>query len=141
MQGWSPPSGLGPLLASVTGVATVDATLGHFYNDPAPNPKIAALAPAVLRLAAAGDAAAAALAIDSASGLLDLAVSVAAKVFPGAPAKSLRAGLSGSILTHPVIAQALAARSPFNLKLVDEPAIEGVRRLLIRKIEGGAACP
>jgi len=141
MQGWSAPSGLSPLLGSVTGLATVEAILGYFYSDPAPNPKIAALVPAVLRLAAEGDPAASALAIESASGLLDLAVSVAAKVFPGAPPDSLRVGLSGSILNHPVIAKALAARSPFNLKLVDEPAIEGVRRLLNRKIEGGAACP
>ncbi len=121
LQGWSAPSGLGTLLQSITGFAAVDAILGHFYGDPAPNPKIAALAPAVLRLAAEGDSAARAIAFDSASGLLDLAVSVAAKVFPQKPAGSLRAGLSGSLLNHPVIFQALADRSPFR-RLVERPA-------------------
>jgi glucosamine kinase len=130
LQGWSAPSGLGALLQSITGLAAVDAILGHFYGDPAPNPKIAALAPAVLRLAAEGDSAARELAVGSASGLLDLAVGVAAKVFPQKPADSLRTGLSGSILNHPVIFQALAARSPLSLTPVDAPPIEGVRRLL-----------
>jgi N-acetylglucosamine kinase-like BadF-type ATPase len=132
IQGWEPPSGLGPLLQSATGLATNEAILGYFYSDPAPNPKIAALAPAVLSLAAAGDASARTLAIDSASGLLDLAIRVAARVFPQTPAASLRAGLSGSLLTHPVIAEALTARSPFPLTPVTTAPIEGVRRLLLK---------
>jgi len=131
IQGWESPSGLGPLLQSATGLATNETILGYFYNDPAPNPKIAALAPAVLSLATAGDATARALAIDSASGLLDLAIRVAARVFPATPAASLRAGLSGSLLTHPLIAEALTARSPFPLTPVTAAPIEGVRRLLL----------
>jgi hypothetical protein len=42
------------------------------------------------------------------------------------------AGLSGPILTHPVVAPVLAARSPLPLAPVEGTPIEGVRRLLLR---------
>jgi len=132
MQGWGAPSGLGEVVRAGTGLTGADAILRHFYTSPAPNPEIAALAPAVLSLAAKGDPAARALVLDSASGLLDLAVQVAGKLFPNAPAGTLRAGLSGPILTHPLVAQALAARSPFALMPIGDPPIEGVRRMLAR---------
>jgi N-acetylglucosamine kinase-like BadF-type ATPase len=135
IEGWRAPSALGALLREVAGSASIDTILGYFYNDPAPNARIAAVAPAVLRLAAGGDPQARAVAVESASGLLELAVSVAATLFPGLPPSSLRAGLSGSILTQPVIAEALAARSPFTLRPVDAAPIEGVRRLLTRLAE------
>ena len=130
MQGWAAPSGLGPLVREATGCATTDAILGGYYNDPAPNPRIAALAPAVLGLAAAGDEAAREIVIGSACGLLDLAIGVADRLFPGTDRRTLRAGLSGSILTTPLVATALAIRSPFPLTPVDQPPIEGVRRIL-----------
>ena len=103
-----------------------------FYNDPAPNQKIAALAPALLRLAAEGDTTVAALVVDCAAELLVLATRVATKLFPGVPLDSLRAGLSGALLTHPAVAPALAARAPFPLVPIGAAPIEGVRRLLVR---------
>ena len=132
IQGWMAPSELGKLVLATTGLTGVDANLRHFYPERPPQPQIAALAPAVLRLAAGGDAIARALVVESVSGLLDLAIGVAGKLFPGAPAGSVRAGLSGAILNHPVAREALAARSPFALKPIEAPPIEGVRRMLAR---------
>ena len=132
LQGWKAASRLGKLLGETTGLAGGDANIRHFYTGTVPNPQLAALAPAVLRLAADGDAAAAALAVESALGLLDLAIDVAAKLFPAAPPHSVRAGLSGPILNHPAVLPALTARSPFLLAPITAAPIEGVRRLLAR---------
>jgi N-acetylglucosamine kinase-like BadF-type ATPase len=135
LQGWAPASRLGPTVRDHTQLGELaDAGMitRYFYSDHAPNQKIAALAPAVLRLAAEGDYTAHLLIIDSASELLDLAVRVAAKLFPETPADELRVGLSGSILTHPVVQDALVPRSPLPLLPVIGTPIEGVRRLLAR---------
>ncbi len=135
LQGWSPPSRLGPTIRDHTALgpaADAGAITRFFYQHPEPNRQIAALAPAVLRLASEGDQTAHALALESAGELLALANRVAAKLFPGTPLDSLQAGLSGPILTHPVVAQALAPRSPLPLVPLDTPPIEGVRRLLLR---------
>ena len=135
LQGWAPASRLGPTVrdhAQLGDLADAGMLTRYFYTDPAPNQKIAALAPAVLRLAAEGDYTAHLLIIESASELLDLAVRVAAKVFPDTPADELRVGLSGSILTHPVVQEALVPRSPLPLTPVTGTPIEGVRRLLMR---------
>jgi glucosamine kinase len=135
LQGWAPASRLGPTVRDHVQLGeTVDASAiaRYFYTDPAPNQKVAALAPAVLRLAAEGDYTAHLLIIESVSELLDLAVRVAAKLFPDTPADELRVGLSGSILTHPVVQDALVPRSPLPLLPVIGTPIEGVRRLLMR---------
>jgi N-acetylglucosamine kinase-like BadF-type ATPase len=132
MQGWLEPSGLGALVREATGLSEGSAITRHYYDDPAPNLEIAGLAPGVLKLAAAGDPAAAAVAVDSALQLLDLAVCVAARLFPEQPSGALRAGLSGPILTHPSVMPALRARAPFPLHPVVGRPIEGVRRMLLR---------
>jgi len=135
LQGWAPATRLGPLVRDHTQLgADADATAvsRYFYTDPSPNHKIAALAPALLRLATEGDATAHALAVDSASELLAFALRVAGKLFPNTPLDTLRAGLSGPLLVHPVIAAALAPKAPFALVPLTAPPIEGVRRLLIR---------
>ncbi len=135
LQGWVPPTRLGPLVRDHTQLgaqADASAVSRYFYNDPSPNQKIAALAPALLRLASEGDATITALVVDCAAELLTLATRVATKLFPDAPIDALRAGLSGALLTHPVVAPALAARAPFPLVPISVPPIEGVRRLLVR---------
>jgi N-acetylglucosamine kinase-like BadF-type ATPase len=132
LQGWAAPSGLGALLRGHTGFADAGAITRHFYSAPHPNPLIAELAPAVLNLAAEGDSAALALVLDSTGELLDLAMRVAKKLFPGTPAGGLRTGLSGPILNHPVARSALARRSSLALHPVEGAPIEGVRRLLGR---------
>jgi len=132
LQGWAPPSGLGALVRERTGHTTAAAVSGYFYGDPATNQGVAALAPEVLRLAAAGDAAAAEAVTASASQLLALAVSVTRQLFPGPLPAAFRAGVSGHILNHPFPASVLAQLAPFPLFPVTESPIEGVRLLLAR---------
>lgn len=136
LQGWLPGSRLGPTVRDLTGLgetADAAAVTRFFYSDPNPNRKIAALAPAVLRLASEGDHSAHGLIVESAGELIELASRVVTHLFPDTPADSLKAGLSGPILTHPVVQQVLAPRSPLPLTPVTEPPIEGVRRLLVRR--------
>ena len=94
--------------------------------------KIAALAPAILRLAAERDAVAREIVLASTGELLDLAVGVATKLFSATLIPTVSAGLSGPILTHPVVHEALSARAPFTLTPITETPIEGVRRMLAR---------
>lgn len=134
-QGWAPPSRLGPAVRMHTQLdASADAATitRFFYQHPDPNRQIAGLAPVILRLASEGDPTAHQLVVDSAGELLMLATRVAAKLFPSTPFDTLPAGLSGPLLTSPVVIQALTARSPLALRAITEPPIEGVRRLLLR---------
>jgi hypothetical protein len=64
--------------------------------------------------------------------LLEIALGVADRLFPGVPPASLRVGLSGPILHHPAVQAALRDRAPFPLRPVEGTPIEGVRRLLLR---------
>jgi hypothetical protein len=61
-----------------------------------------------------------------------LAGRVAAKLYPGIALDTLPAGLSGPILTHPVVVALLTNNSPLALAPVEGSPIEGVRRLLAR---------
>lgn len=127
LQGWEEESGLGSLLRRHTGLPDAAAITRHLYANPSPNTHVAALAPAVLELAGAGDPAALGVALGSAGALLELAVRVAGMLFPnGAPA----AGLSGPILTHPAVMPELIRRAPFPLRAVAGQPIDGVRALL-----------
>jgi glucosamine kinase len=135
LQGWAPVSRLGPTIRDHTQLgdaADVAAITRFFYTHPDPNRHIAALAPALLRLASEGDPLANQLVHESTAKLLALALRVATKLFPETPLDTLPAGLSGPILTHPVVVQSLAPRSPLPLAPVEGTPIEGVRRLLMR---------
>jgi glucosamine kinase len=135
LQGWMPPSRLGPTVRDHTQLgeaADAGAVTRFFYQHPEPNRQIAALAPAVLRLAAEGDRSATVLVGESTGELLEFAVRVATKLFREIALDTVPAGLSGPILTHPVVAPALAARSPLPLVPVEGAPIEGMRRLLAR---------
>lgn len=136
LQGWAPASRLGPTVrdhSQLGAGADAGSVTRYFYADTEPNRKIGALAPAVLRLASEGDHTAHQLIVDSAGELLELGVRVATKLFPGEPVDELSVGLSGPILTHPVVLEALAPRTPLALVPVTEAPIEGVRRLLMRR--------
>jgi len=136
LQGWSPTSRLGPTVRDYTALgdmADAAAVTRFFYYDAAPNQKIAGLAPAILRLAKEGDRSATTLVVDSVGELIDLASRVATRLFPDTPADTIPAGLSGSILTQPVVLDAIIPRSPLPLTVIQEPAIEGVRQLLTRQ--------
>ena len=132
LQGWAPPSGLGPLVRERTGHSTAAAVAGYFYGDPDTNNGVAALAPDVLRLAQGGDGAAAEAVSASVLKLLALATSVTSQLFPGTLPESFRAGVSGHILNNPFAFQVLSSHAPFALSRVTEPPIEGVRLLLCR---------
>ena len=64
--------------------------------------------------------------------LLQLAEDVVAKKFAGWNRDTLRAGVSGPVLTHPAVRPILAKRSSLRLRPVEGQPIEGVRRLLAR---------
>jgi N-acetylglucosamine kinase-like BadF-type ATPase len=130
LQGWSPATRLSAAVREHTGLATAAEISRALYSDPSPNRQIAGLSPAVLQLAGEGDQPAQQVVFQSVAGLLDLAVLVAGKLFPKTPLESVPAGLSGPILTSPVVVRALAARSPLPLAPVEGKPIEGVRRLL-----------
>lgn len=135
LQGWAPPSRLGPTVRDQTQLgeaADAGAVTRFFYLHADPNRQVAALAPAVLRLAEEGDPTAQQLVAESAGELVTLATRVAMKLFPETPFDTLPAGLSGPILNHPVVRQTISARSPFAFTPITEPPIEGVRRLLLR---------
>jgi N-acetylglucosamine kinase-like BadF-type ATPase len=135
LQGWARPSRLGPTVRDHTQLgaeADAAAVTRFFYHDESPNKQIGALAPVVLHLAREGDASAHQLIVESVNELLGLALQVATKLFPGEPLDEVKAGLSGSILTHPVVLEALAPRMPLPLVPITDPPIEGVRRLLVR---------
>jgi N-acetylglucosamine kinase-like BadF-type ATPase len=132
MQGWLPASGLGALVRRHTGHADPGAVTRQLYADPSPNAGIAGLAAAVMGLASEGDAAAAVIVEESTAGLLAHAECVAEKLFPGTPAGSLRAGLSGPILTHPFVMNLLIQRSRLPLRPVSDSPAEGVHRMLLR---------
>lgn len=140
LQGWAAPSRLGPTVrdyAQLDANADAGALTRFFYHHPETNRHIAALAPAVLRLANEGDATATTLVIESATELVALATKVAAKLFPSIPLDTIPSGLSGPILTHPVIVAALTSRTPLPLVPLEGSGIDGVQRLLMR--EGEAA--
>lgn len=134
LQGWAPASRLGPTVRDHTQLVDPDAAAitRFFYYHAEPNRQIAALAPAILRLAAEGDHTAHQLVVESVTELLTLATRVAAKLFPDTALDTLPAGLSGPILTHPVVQTALGSRTPLALAPVEGAPIEGVRRLVLR---------
>lgn len=135
LQGWAAASRLGPTVRTHTQLgdaADAAAVTRFFYQHPDANRQIAGLAPAILRLASEGDVTAQQIVFDSTAELIDLANRVAAKLFPDRPLDTVPAGLSGPFLTHPLVWQSCASKSPLPLKPVEGTPIEGVRRLLVR---------
>ena len=120
------------LLDQLRGGLDARAVTRYFYAHAEPNRVIAALAPAILGLAAEGDATAHQVLVESATELLDLAHRVAAQLFPGTALDTIPTGLSGALLIHPTVLAALAPRTPLPLSPITEAPIEGVRRLLAR---------
>jgi len=131
LQGWRPTSALAALVQHHFHLREAKEITRSLYADTEATTKIAALAPEVLKLAASGDKRVQGLVVESISGLLDLALQVAAILFPTTTLAEVKAGLSGPILTHPAVVQLLTARSLLPLTPVAERPIEGVRRLLL----------
>ncbi len=136
VQGWSEPTALGQAIRDHTlanGAGDTTNLSRFYYQNPDPNRVIAALAPLVLQLASAGEATASQLLVESARELLRLAEEVAAKLFSPTRLSAVRAGLSGPILTHPLIRQALVSCTALPLAPIEGSPIDGVRRLLARE--------
>ena len=133
LQGWQLPTSLSTVVRDHTGLTHAAAITRHFYQHAEPNKQIAALAPALLRLAAEGDHAAHQIVAESITALLQLSEDVMTKLFPGWHRDTLRAGVSGPILTHAAVRPLLASRSSLHLRPIEEAPIEGVRRLLLRQ--------
>jgi glucosamine kinase len=135
-QNCAVPSALGALVcehAQLSRGAEAHALTHFFYHHAEPNRVIAALAPVVLKAAGEGDAIAREIVVNSAVELLQLATNLAGKLFPGGAIETVRAGLSGPILTHRAVAPVLIANSALSLVTVEGTPIEGVRRLLVRR--------
>lgn len=135
LQGWAPPSRLGPTIrdhSQLGAEADIGVLTRYYYSEPSTNQKIASLAPTLLRLATEGDTTARDLITESVAELLDLASRVASRLFPETAVDQIAAGLSGSILTHSVVRELVLPRSPLALVPITEKPIEGVRRLLMR---------
>ena len=128
LQGWKLTTRLSTLVRDQTGLTTAAEITRHFYQHAEPNKQIAALAPALLRLAEEGDHAAHQVVAESITALLH----VIAKLFPGWHRDLLRTGVTGPILTHPAVRPLLGTRSSLQLRTITEPPMEGVRRLLMR---------
>jgi glucosamine kinase len=132
LQGWAPNPRLSALVREQTGLPDAAAIIRFFYGEPTPNQKIASLAAGVLQLASEGDQNCVRMVVESTTELLDLGVHVAKKLFPSSPLSAVRTGLSGPILNHAVVVDALRAHSPLTLTAIEGAPIEGVRRMLLR---------
>jgi N-acetylglucosamine kinase-like BadF-type ATPase len=132
LQGWEPSSGVGDFVRNEIGLDDPGAISSHFYGNPSPNWQIASLAPGILRLLGEGDLAARHLVACSLGELFDLARQVSVALFPHDAPESLTAGLSGPIVTHPEVLPLVADLSKIAFRPIEDPPIEGVRRLLLR---------
>lgn len=132
LQGWQLQTRLTTLLRDHTGLSDSRAITRFFYQHAEPNRQIAALAPAVLRLATEGDPAAHQIVVESCTDLLRLSEAVLTKLFAGWHLDRIPAGVSGPVLSHPAALAAMQGRSSLTLRPLPEAPIEGIRRMLTR---------
>ena len=135
LQGWTKSTRIGQLIkdhGESIGIFDTAALTRYFYQNPAPNKIVASLAPGVLHLATEGDETAITMVTDSALPLLALATQVATKLFPQTPLDEIPAGLTGPIMTHPMVIELLLPRTPLPLAPIKQQPIQGVRQLLLR---------
>lgn len=135
LQGWAPPTRLSSAVRAAAGLgdaADAPTLTRYFYQHAEPNRVIAALSPVILGLASEGDEDALQLVTESTGELLTLAHTVAAKLFSPAAIRSVKAGLSGPILTHAVVTRSFAGQSALSLKPVTGTPVDGIQRLLAR---------
>ena len=130
LQGWAPASGLGTALQKTFATDKPSAITAALHRDAEPNQRIGLFAAFTSQLASAGDTAARDIVLTSAAELLACAEASARSILGINNLTTTRAGLSGPILTQSFVTNALQARTTLPLKLLTEPPIEGVRRLL-----------
>lgn len=135
LYGWAPPTGLGAALATHTGLSDAGAIKAMFYAVPDANARVAAFAPAVIKLAEEGCRPAQVALASSIGELVAQARLVTEKLFPGA--SGIVCGVSGAVLNNPAATYALHAfvestAWPVDLRFITEAPSEGVRRLVAR---------
>jgi glucosamine kinase len=121
---------LGQAVCQHMGLDNGAAITRRLYQDADAAERISTFAPVVLQLATAGNPAATQVVVSSAVELLDVAVRLGEQLFSESMLDRIAAGLSGPILTLPVVRDVLAQRAPFPLAPVEGTPIEGVRRML-----------
>lgn len=134
LQGWADSSAFGQAVCDQVTLHEVNAMLRHFYTPDTPPGAVAELAPLVTRLAQADDPVAGEILSTSIGDLARLAQTVSHKLFGRKPSETLPVGLSGAIL-HALTARVVTTTilgPAHELRLITEPPIEGVRRLLSR---------
>lgn len=130
LQGAAPRTRITTLLQDRFPDTPVQAITRHFYATAQPNLEIASFAPAILHLASEGDPTARQMVHASARPLLDIAVQFASRLFPETALDTIPAGVSGPILTNPLMLRWWAHHSPLPVTAVSAPPIDGVQRLL-----------
>lgn len=134
LQGWTKRTSLADALCAHTGLAEYGTISRLLYTADDANARIAAFAPLVIELAAAGNASAQLSLVESLTELVAQARLVTERLFPGTVATC---GVSGALLNAPPSVATLRALVgtqswPVALQFITEPPIEGVRRLLAR---------
>lgn len=129
------PSPLVAALLAHTGLADYSANSRFFNYDATANAQIAAFAPRVIELAGQDCGPAQQVLADSLTDFARQADAVIHRLFPR-PAAKLPCGVSGRILNSAPAAFALRSLAsklnwPVELRFIDTPPIEGVRRLLV----------
>ena len=138
LQGWAERSALTAALQQHTGRAGYAELSRQFYLGGDADAAIAAFAPAVVDLAGRGCAPAKQIVAESLAGLGALVDAVLQRHFPSATIEApVAGGISGLLLNRPPCLETLRALAatrawPLRLEPVDQPPIEGVRRLLLR---------
>lgn len=135
LQGWKPATALREALIEHTGLRQPSAITRFFHQDPQANTRLAAFAPRVCELAAAGCAPAQLALAASLQALVELAQAVAEKLFGST---RVPCGISGALLNSP--AAVLSLRNfpqlydwQVDFTFLSDPPIEGVRRLLLKQ--------
>ncbi|HVT74125.1 MAG TPA: BadF/BadG/BcrA/BcrD ATPase family protein [Lacunisphaera sp.] len=129
------PSPLAAALCAHTGLDDYTANSRFFYYADDANAKIAAFAPIVLDLAVHDNGPAQQVVADSVTELARLADQVIHRLFV-TPGATVSCGVSGRVLNSVPAAFALRSlasklRWPVELRFIDTPPTEGIRRLLV----------
>ena len=134
IQGWAERSGIDRALCSHTGMDDASAITRLIYSAPDANARIASFAPQVIALANDGCRSAQLLLVHSLTELVDQARGVSDRLFPGvAPVCGVSGALLNSVPASHTLRSLVATQSwQVELRFIDEPPIEGVRRLLAK---------
>lgn len=134
IQGWAPEGKLAEAVKQHSGRDNYEALSQWLYSHEERSRAIASFAPHLIKLAEEGDEESLKILRESIDGLAFIACTVAERI--GLPNdQTLPCGLSGPVINHSlsqkILAEQLATRGiSWKLTVIQDPPIEGVRRLL-----------